>query len=333
MFACGEVMFPRIYMGIQAHCEHCLPRANLDKLGLKECFYSEPLFSQGGGMEGYISIGVALVSLVVAPAIGRASDAADPGVFSSKANRILAIAIHLGFQAFIAFFSFYSSRPLSPQQYLFLSLSFSACFVLFGLFAVLSVFWKCGSIDGIFSWRYPNLDYLYRPERHISLLNRSDVITPDSSDLLSETERSKMTRRMSFIKLIDAEDLTPATTPLLARDSNSQLRAKGMQSFYNNWKQCYFSLGSPFGQSVETEVELVPDPDNRFDKNAVAVLCEGVVLGYIPTELALSLKTLINSVGGVVRADAELWFDSRTRTAKRNSVRLLVVQPFRVQGY
>lgn len=129
-------------------------------------------------------------------------------------------------------------------------------------------------------------------------------------------------------------DYSPTrNAPLLARDVSSQLRAKGMQSLYSNWRSCYFDMGKPYGQSVEAEVELIPEPNNQYDANAVAVVCEGWVLGYIPAELALSLKTLINSAGGVVRADAELWFDFRTRTQKRNSVRLLVARPFRIQAF
>jgi hypothetical protein len=290
-------------------------------------------------LEVFVALLVAALSILVVPAIGRAGDLAEPGVFSPKTNRMIALCFNIGFHGFIAILSFYSSKPLTPQQFATVSVTFSLLFIVFGLFAVLSVYRKEGSVSGVLNWRDPNFDYLYKDIRNIqkkivkiSFTDLDKAAQGESTALQSATERSTMTRRVSFIKFTGTEDLAPATAPKLVRDSNSPLRAKGMKSFYNNWKQCYFALGSPFGQSVETEVQLVPDPDNRFDKNAVAVICEGVVLGYIPTELALSLKTLINSVGGVVLADAELWFDFRTRTEKRNSVRLLVAQPFRIQG-
>jgi hypothetical protein len=115
--------------------------------------------------------------------------------------------------------------------------------------------------------------------------------------------------------------------PLLKADSNSTLRARGMTKLYSNWKQVYFDMGSPYGQAVMSEVYLVPDKDNAYDSHAIAVAFGEIKLGYVPASHAPQLERLITQAGGVVRAEAELWFDFRTRE-KRNSIRLLVKVPF-----
>jgi hypothetical protein len=86
-------------------------------------------------------------------------------------------------------------------------------------------------------------------------------------------------------------------------------------------------MGSPYGQAVTAEVYLVPDKANTYDPHAIAVVYGEVKLGYVPASHAPKLERLITQSGGVVRAEAELWFDFRTRE-KRNSVRLLVRMPF-----
>jgi hypothetical protein len=115
--------------------------------------------------------------------------------------------------------------------------------------------------------------------------------------------------------------------PLLKTDSNSTLRARGMTKLYSNWKQVYFDMGSPYGQAVMSEVYLVPEKDNAYDPHAIAVAFGEIKLGYVPASHAPQLERLITQAGGVVRAEAELWFDFRTRE-KRNSIRLLVRVPF-----
>ena len=120
---------------------------------------------------------------------------------------------------------------------------------------------------------------------------------------------------------------TSGHIPLLKADNNSTLRARGMTKLYSNWKQVYFDMGSPYGQAVMSEVYLVPEKDNAYDSHAIAVAFGEIKLGYVPASHAPQLERLITQAGGVVRAEAELWFDFRTRE-KRNSIRLLVRVPF-----
>jgi hypothetical protein len=120
---------------------------------------------------------------------------------------------------------------------------------------------------------------------------------------------------------------TSGYIPLLKTDNSSTLRARGMTKLYSNWRQVYFDMGSPYGQAVMAEVYLVPEKDNAFDSHAIAVAFGEIKLGYVPASHAPQLERLITQAGGVVRAEAELWFDFRTRE-KRNSIRLLVRVPF-----
>jgi hypothetical protein len=120
---------------------------------------------------------------------------------------------------------------------------------------------------------------------------------------------------------------TSGHIPLLKTDNSSTLRARGMTKLYSNWRQVYFDMGSPYGQAVMAEVYLVPEKDNAFDSHAIAVAFGEIKLGYVPASHAPQLERLITQAGGVVRAEAELWFDFRTRE-KRNSIRLLVRVPF-----
>jgi len=205
-----------------------------------------------------------------------------------------------------------------------------------GVCALTYIYVKTGSMKGSLKWPRSGVS-------HTPTITRTAQSRPASKASVSSTKPAKVVRADSMealeqtsgvgsIKPMSQKSQTlppaPEFVPHLVRDSASQLRAKGMQSFYNNWKHFYLALGSPSGQSFEATVELVPEPNNRFDKHAVAVICAGWVLGYIPAEYSADMKACIVSFGGIVRADAELWFDFRARQP-RNSVRLLIATPYR----
>ena len=121
-----------------------------------------------------------------------------------------------------------------------------------------------------------------------------------------------------------------ARPPKMTYNPDSMIRARGMQRLYPNWRFCYFELGRPFGQTIEAEVLLVCEPQNRFDPNAVVVCLGNIKLGYVPAELAAGMAAFLRHSGGIARAEAELWFDYR-RGSKRNSIRLLIQKPFGFQ--
>lgn len=154
-----------------------------------------------------------------------------------------------------------------------------------------------------------------------------------SKDYSKEVTRSQVRTTTPRVRSLEIPTVTTLNfetsgyVPRLMPDQNSTLRARGMTKLYSNWKAVYFEMGSPYGQAVMTEVYLVTEKDNAYDSHAIAVAYGEVKLGYIPASYAPQLSHLITVAGGVVRAEAELWFDFRTRE-KRNSIRLLVKLPF-----
>jgi len=42
-----------------------------------------------------------------------------------------------------------------------------------------------------------------------------------------------------------------------------------------------------------TVIELVPEPDNKYDPNAVKVVSEFGVLGYVPADKTLNVKSIL----------------------------------------
>lgn len=44
----------------------------------------------------------------------------------------------------------------------------------------------------------------------------------------------------------------------------------------------------------KVDIEVVPEPENKFDKNAVAVYANDVHVGYIPALVAPHIKSLID---------------------------------------
>ena len=219
--------------------------------------------------------------------------------------------IYLAGQVLILLIALTSAKAMSATQYALVSAYGSLSLVGAGIVSLVWIYLKVGTIRGALSQRRVS-DYSFHATFPVSSKPRS----------------SSVSRRA------EARDIptgSPTSIPKVATDKSSGLRAKGMKSYYPNWKRLYLQMGRPAGQSVETEVELIPDLNNRFDSNAVSVVCNGFVLGYIPIELAQSFRALIATSGGVVRADAELWFDFKNRE-KRNSVRLLIAEPYRIAG-
>ena len=54
----------------------------------------------------------------------------------------------------------------------------------------------------------------------------------------------------------------------------------------------------------EDVVELVPEPTNPHDKNAIKILMDGVLIGYVPADLCLKVmpqigkKTFVATISG-----------------------------------
>lgn len=69
------------------------------------------------------------------------------------------------------------------------------------------------------------------------------------------------------------------------KKSDSELLASG--------KDSVFRYSFPF------DAELIPEPDNIYDKNAIAVVVEGQKIGHVPAALCEQVKPLIKKAKGV----------------------------------
>ena len=260
----------------------------------------------------------------------------DSALEIDKSDLSVTLWVFLAGQVLLAIIALASITKLTYTQYALVSCVGSLSVIGAGACALTYIHVKTGSMKGSLTW--PRAEF-----SHISANKRSAPVRPASKASVSSARPAKVvqadsreapeqTSAVRSVKPISQEPRTlppaPEFVPFLVRDDASQLRAKGMQSFYQNWKNFYLAIGRPSGQSFEATVELIPEPNNRFDQHAVAVICAGWVLGYIPVEHSANIKACILSNGGIVRADAELWFDFRARQP-RNSVRLLIATPYR----
>lgn len=65
-----------------------------------------------------------------------------------------------------------------------------------------------------------------------------------------------------------------------------------------------------YGRELETIAQLVPEPGNRFDKNAVQVRVDGNLVGYLPRELAGDYAPVLGMVvdaGAAPQCAARVW--------------------------
>ena len=49
--------------------------------------------------------------------------------------------------------------------------------------------------------------------------------------------------------------------------------------------------------NVGDELTLIPEPENPHDSNAVAIMCEGVMCGYVPGTLSAEISALVEAQG------------------------------------
>lgn len=47
-------------------------------------------------------------------------------------------------------------------------------------------------------------------------------------------------------------------------------------------------------EGLSTNVQLIPEPDNEYDKNAIKVVADGVHIGYVPSKETATIKELLN---------------------------------------
>lgn len=72
------------------------------------------------------------------------------------------------------------------------------------------------------------------------------------------------------------------------------------------------------GADRQVTLDLVPDGQNPYDRNAVAVWCERNHVGYLPADIARSYQKAIVALGAPVRVPGRIWarLDSDTVRAR-----------------
>jgi hypothetical protein len=43
------------------------------------------------------------------------------------------------------------------------------------------------------------------------------------------------------------------------------------------------------------ELDLIPEPDNKFDPNAIKIMCSGVMCGYVPRKFSAEVTAIIET--------------------------------------
>ncbi|WP_341266927.1 HIRAN domain-containing protein [Gordonia malaquae] len=92
------------------------------------------------------------------------------------------------------------------------------------------------------------------------------------------------------------------------------------------------------GEELRTDVELVPEPDNEHDPNAIAVHVDGTPVGYVPAEVApLWVRTIRRisdsdctaiTSGRIYLYERDDWSDwSASRPTKKTSIRFDILLP------
>ncbi|QTF73416.1 hypothetical protein G8758_16435 [Arthrobacter woluwensis] len=71
----------------------------------------------------------------------------------------------------------------------------------------------------------------------------------------------------------------------------------------------FLSLGRPEGGVTTQLAELIPEPQNRYDRNAVRVVVNGNQIGHIPQEVSSIFRGLCDRVGrgNVATVPARIW--------------------------
>jgi hypothetical protein len=115
------------------------------------------------------------------------------------------------------------------------------------------------------------------------------------------------------VRLADNQNLSWQTLP--RRDGLEALEVSGTQHRLKNIQDNSFQLGQP--------LSLVPEPDNPYDENAIAVFNADKTLqaGYIPKDQTKRLLKKINKMdyGCVV-----MW--EKINSGKRKNMRILIVE-------
>lgn len=65
--------------------------------------------------------------------------------------------------------------------------------------------------------------------------------------------------------------------------------------------------GKPWSGEVNGDLILTRDPNNKYDKNAIAVWCQGLHIGYMPAEDAALFAPMFDKIGHPIKVEGRVW--------------------------
>jgi len=89
----------------------------------------------------------------------------------------------------------------------------------------------------------------------------------------------------------------------------SDIEVSGESYHRNEVSRVFIGLGRPEGGVTMQYAYLVPEPSNRYDRNAVKVIVSGQHVGYIPAELSRRVASACKAlgVGQIAAVPARIW--------------------------
>lgn len=113
--------------------------------------------------------------------------------------------------------------------------------------------------------------------------------------------------------------------PYLLGDGSFSQQVSGESFFEKEFKKLENYIKQVDPGEDQVVCLLVPNPDNKHDKNAVRVMAGDLQLGHLPKETAAELQQEIMSMGGIAKVTGKVHF------GKHNSLRLDMVIPLQTK--
>ncbi len=101
---------------------------------------------------------------------------------------------------------------------------------------------------------------------------------------------------------------------LWGQDGSFQQEVVGESRYFREIRNLFGSRYDPAGVELFFTAQLVPEPDNRYDPNAVSVRINGLTVGYLPREDAARYAPVFSSLihpGWLPQVSARVWGGDR----------------------
>lgn len=88
--------------------------------------------------------------------------------------------------------------------------------------------------------------------------------------------------------------------------ASDRFAAAGTSQYQRALKKVARKVKLRGGEKAAVQLVLVAEPTNQYDRKAIAVTFDGVVVGHVPREHTSGLHKVLRQVGGPVRMDGLL---------------------------